>query len=49
MKFSSDRERNIFSVIMVIICLLLAYLDMELVASVKVDRFSKVIAKNLEV
>jgi len=49
MKFSSDRERNIFSVVMIIICLLLAYFDMETVTSVKVDRFSKVVTKNLEV
>ncbi len=49
MKFNSDKERNIFSVIMIIICLLLAYLDMKLVASIEIERFTKVMTKNLEV
>ena len=49
MRFNSDKERNIFSVIMIIICLILAYLDMEIVSSIEIERFTKVIMKNLEV
>lgn len=49
MKFNSDKERNTFSVIMIIVCLILAYLDMKIVSSIEIERFTKVITKNLEV